>query len=171
MPKGSGPARGFLRQWWVIGGSFVIAEMRRPQLIVLDPEIARHLADHAAEHRWVVRPAKTLNAARELARDRRPTVAFLTFSPADPAAVALTAELHRAAPDTAVVAVSDEKLSEPDRAAWTAMLMDLGARYVLFPPLTKAVLEDLAGGLMPGTPLGPASPADGVIDLADQDEE
>ena len=28
------------------------------------------------------------------------------------------------------------------------MLFDLGARYVLFPPLTKPVLEDLASGLM-----------------------
>ena len=144
---------------------------RRPQIIVLDPAIARHLADHAAEHRWLLRTAKTLPAARELARDRRPTVAFLTFSPADPAAIALMAELHHRAPDTAVVAVSDEKLSEPDRAAWTAVLMDLGARYVLFPPLTKAVLEDLAGGLMPGTSLGPAASGDGVIDLADEDEE
>ncbi|MFO0799940.1 MAG: hypothetical protein U0804_20915 [Gemmataceae bacterium] len=145
--------------------------MRRPQLVTLDPEIARHLADAAAENGWLVRRAKSLTAARELARDRRATVAFLTFSPADPAAVALVAELHRAAPDAAVVAVSDEKLSEPDRAAWTAVLMDLGARYVLFPPLTKTVLEDLAGGLMPGTPLGPAAAREEVIDLADEDDE
>jgi DNA-binding response OmpR family regulator len=144
---------------------------KRPQLVVLDPEIARHLADHAAEHRWLVRHAKSLAAVRELARERRPTVAFLTFIPADPAAVALVAELHRAAPDAAVVAVSDEKLSEPDRVAWTAVLMDLGARYVLFPPLTKAVLEDLAGGLMPGGTPGPAAPGDEVIDLADEDDE
>jgi hypothetical protein len=85
--------------------------------------------------------------------------------------VALIAELHRVAPDAAVVAVSDEKLSEPDRAAWTAVLLDLGARYVLFPPLTQPVLEDLAGGLMPGTALGPAAPGDDVIDLADEDDE
>ncbi len=100
--------------------------MKRPQLVVTDPDIARHLADHAAENRWLLRTAKTLAAARELGRQRRPTVAFLTFSPADPAAVGLVAELHRTTPDTAVVAVCDEKLSEPDRAAWTAVLMDLG---------------------------------------------
>jgi len=146
---------------------------KRPQLVLLDPDgtVGRHLADTAAEHRWLVRPAKTLAAAREWAIDRRPTVAFLTFSPADPAAVELVADLHRAAPDTAVVAVSDEKLTEPDRAAWTAVLMDLGARYVLFPPLTKPVLEDLASGLMPGAAPGPAAPGDEVLDLADEDDE
>lgn len=145
--------------------------MKRPQLVVLDPEIARQLADHAAENRWLVRSAKTLFAARELTRDRRPTVVFLTFSPADPAVVELVADLHRTVPDTAVVAVSDEKLSEPDRAAWTAVLMDIGARYVLFPPLTKPVLEDLASGLMQGAVLGPAAPGEEVIDLADEDDE
>jgi len=146
---------------------------KRPQLVLFDSDgsVGRHLADLAAENRWLVRPAKTLAAARELARDRRPTVAFLTFSPADPEVVGLVAELHHSAPDAVVVAVSDEKLSEPDRAAWTAELMDLGARYVLFPPLTKPVLEDLASGLMRGGAHGPAAPGDGVIDLADEDDE
>jgi hypothetical protein len=144
---------------------------KRPQLVALDPEVAGRLSAVAADNGWLVRHAKSLTAARELARDRRATVAFLTFSPAAPAVVALVAELHRAAPDVAVVAVSDEKLSEPDRAAWTAVLMELGARYVLFPPLRQPVLEDLASGLMPGTPLGPAAVGDEVIDLADEDDE
>jgi hypothetical protein len=148
---------------------------RRPQLVLLDPDggIGRYVADLAAESRWLVRPARTPAAALELARDRRPTVVFATFSPADPAAVSVVADAHRLAPDAAVVAVSDEKLAETDRAAWTAVLFDLGARYVLFPPLTKSVLEDLAAGLMAaatGGPLGAAAPGDDVIDLADEDE-
>ncbi|HEX4611852.1 MAG TPA: hypothetical protein VH092_26895 [Urbifossiella sp.] len=151
---------------------------RRPQLVVLevDGRIGRQLAEFAAENRWLVRPARTPAAALDLVRDRRPTVLFVPFDPAaaEPAAVALVADVHRLAPDAAVVAVSDEKLSEADRAAWTAVLFDLGARYVLFPPLTKPVLEDLASGLMAvatGIALGPPAPGDGVIDLADEDDE
>lgn len=149
---------------------------RRPQVVVLEaePHVAHHLAELAAENRWLVRPARTATAARDLARDRRPTVAFVEFRPADPAAVALVADLHRVAPDAGVVAVSDEKLSEADRAAWTAALLDLGARYVLFPPLTKPILEDLASGLMAvaaGTKPGAPAAGDEVIDLADEDDE
>ena len=149
---------------------------RRPQFVLLEADgaVARQLADLAAENRWLVRPARTPAAALDLARDRRPTVAFVQFRPADPAAVSLVADVHRLAPDTAVVAVCDEKLSEPDRAAWTAVLFDLGARYVLFPPLTKPILEDLASGLMAtatGGALGAAAPGDEVIDLADEDDE
>jgi hypothetical protein len=149
---------------------------RRPQLVLLDPDgtVGRQLADLAAENRWLVRPARTPAAALELARDRRPTVAFVSFHPADPSAAALVADIHRLAPDAAVVAVSDEKLSEPDRAAWTAVLFDLGARHVLFPPLAKPALEDLATGLMAaatGGVLGAAAPGDEVIDLADEDDE
>jgi hypothetical protein len=148
---------------------------RRPQL-VLDPDgtVGRLLADLAAESRWLVRPARTPAAALDLARARRSTVAFIQFRPADPAVVALVADLHRRAPDVAAVAVSDEKLSEADRAAWTAALFDLGARYVLFPPLAKPALEDLASGLMAaatGDVPGAATPGDEVIDLADEDDE
>jgi hypothetical protein len=147
--------------------------IRRSQIVVFDADgtIGRQLADVAAENRWLVRPTRTPAAALELARDRRSTVVFTRFSPADAATVTLVADIHRMAPDVAVVAVSDEKLPEPERAAWTAVLFDLGARYVLFPPLTKPVLEDLASGLMPGAALGTAAPGDDVIDLADEDDE
>jgi biotin carboxyl carrier protein len=47
-----------------------------------------------------------------------------------------------------VVAVSDLKFNDADRVAWTAALFDLGARYALFPPLTKPVIEDVVSGLM-----------------------
>ena len=59
----------------------------------------------------------------------------------------LIADTRRDWPDVPIVAVSDVKLSDADRIAWTAALFDLGARYVLFPPLTKPVLEDVVSGL------------------------
>ena len=107
-----------------------------------------------------------------------------------PAALKLIADVRRTCADVPVVAVSDVKLNDADRVAWTAALFDLGARYALFPPLTKPVLEDVVSGLMaaavrrvvgdapeakPGAPAAPkpkprrARAKDEVIDLADED--
>ena len=67
---------------------------------------------------------------------------------ADPGPLGLVATVCRLAPDVPTVAVSDVKLGDADRAAWAAAVADLGARVVLFPPLTRPVLEDAVGGLM-----------------------
>ena len=40
------------------------------------------------------------------------------------------------------------KLNDDDRAHWTALAFDLGARYVTFPPLFRQNLEDIVSGLM-----------------------
>jgi hypothetical protein len=142
--------------------------------VTLEPDgwVGRQLAELAAENRWTVRPVRTPSAALTYARQRRPTLVFVHVEPGadDPAAVALVADVHRVAPDAAVVAVSDMKLTEADRAAWTAVLFDLGARYVLFPPLSKPVLEDVAIGLMAAAGGAPPQPGE-VIDLADEDDE
>ena len=66
----------------------------------------------------------------------------------DPAAFALIADIHRQNPDVPTIAVSDTKLPDAERTAWTAALFDLGAAFVLFPPLSKSVLEDAATGLL-----------------------
>jgi hypothetical protein len=168
--------------------------MRAPQLVVVEADgwIARHLGDLAAEGAWLVRDTRGAGAALSLVRERRPCVLIVQVELAEdkPAALGLIADARRACPDVPVVAVSDVKLSDADRVAWTAALFDLGARYVLFPPLTKPVLEDVVSGLMAAairrvvgaapSELGPsaapskpkprrAKPADEVIDLADEE--
>jgi hypothetical protein len=155
--------------------------MRHPQLVIVEADewIARQLAPLAGESRWLVRQPRKTDAALALARDGRPTVLFVQVEPGGekPEAFALIADAHRLAPDAAVVAVSDLKLSDADRVAWTAVLLDLGARYVLFPPLSRPVLEDVASGLMAAAvrrvvggdaPPAAAPPAEDVIDLADE---
>ncbi len=156
--------------------------MRAPQVVVVEYDgwIARHLAD----------------AAAALAGERSPCVLVVQVELAEdePAALRLIADVRRTAPDVSVVAASDVKLSDADRVAWTAALFDLGVRYVLFPPLTRPVLEDVVSGLMgaairrvlgdkppgaekPAAPPTPKAkpkprrpkPADDVIDLADED--
>jgi hypothetical protein len=157
--------------------------MRFPQIIVFEHDgwLAKQLRELAGESRWLVQGARTVDAALSLAA-RRPTVLLVLFEPgADkPEPLQLVADVHRAAADTPVVAVADVKLPDAERAAWTAALFDLGARLVLWPPLTKPVLEDVVSGLMSATirrVLGvatrPSSQGRGeaVLDLADEGAE
>lgn len=126
--------------------------MRAPQIVVVEYDgwIARHLSDLAAECAWLVRDTRGAEDARSFVRERGPCVLIVQVEPADdkPEPLRLIADVRRTSSDVPVVAVSDVKLSDADRIAWTAALFDLGARYVLFPPLTKPVLEDVVSGLM-----------------------
>jgi DNA-binding response OmpR family regulator len=166
--------------------------MRAPQVIVLEPDgwIARHLSDIATESAWLVRGIRGIDSALPLARERGPSVLIVQVELAEDksASLRLIADIRRACPDVPVVAVSDAKMSDVDRVAWTAALFDLGARYVLFPPLTQPVLEDVVSGLMAAAmnrvigdsadtstarkvvkPKPRRSKEEEVIDLADED--
>lgn len=155
--------------------------MKHPQVVVLafDEWLGKQLRELAAEARWLVRETRQAAACLGLARDPRPTVLLVQADPHDDAAaaLALVADVHRMAPDVATVVVSDVKLAEDDRVAWTAVALDLGARYVLFPPLSRPVIEDIVSGLMaaavrralPADPVAPARPAEpAAIDLAEE---
>jgi DNA-binding response OmpR family regulator len=171
--------------------------MRAPQVVVVEADgwIARHLSDLATEGEWLVRGTRGVDTALAFVRERRPCLLIVQVELAEdkPAALKLIADARRECSDVPVIAVSDVKLSDADRVAWTAALFDLGARYVLFPPLTKPVIEDVVSGLMtaairraigdsPPEAEAPASapkpkakpkkrtkPADEVIDLADEE--
>lgn len=158
--------------------------MRFPHLIILDPdgELVRLLADRAGEHRWLVRTPRTSDNALSFAQERRPGVLFVRVEPGDDKAAPFTliADAHRLCPDVPVVAASGAKLPDADRVAWSAVLMDLGARFVLFPPVSRSVLEDVTSGLMASSvrrvvggdvPPPPRPAAEKVIDLADEDLE
>lgn len=151
--------------------------MRAPQIVVLEAEswIAKQLRELAGESRWLMHAPRSAGAVLALLR-RQPAVVLVQFEPAEekPAPLGLIAELHRRAPDVPVVAVADVKVPDAERAAWTAAILDLGAAYVLFPPLTKPVLEDVVSGLMAaairrsaGHAPEPAR-AQPVLDLADE---
>jgi hypothetical protein len=130
--------------------------MRSPQIILWEADgwIARQLRELAQENRWLLRSVRTAGRVRQLlAPGQFCAICLIQFEPwaERSEAVELIAELHLRYPDVPVVAVSDVKLSEAERSAWTAALFDLGAYYVLFPPLTRPVLEDLVSGLMAAT--------------------
>lgn len=146
----------------------------KPQLVIHDPDdwLARQLADLAAESRWVVRLPKTAKATLGFLHPSRPTLLFTRIDPHEDSgdSCKLVADANRLAPDATIVGVSDVKLPDADRLAWTAVLFDLGCRYVLFPPLTKPVLEDVASGLMASSVHRLGTEAEDVIDLADHDD-
>ncbi len=157
--------------------------MKSPRVIVLELDgwLARQLRELAAESRWLIRAVRGVDTALSHVLERSPAVLLVQFEPSDEKTqpLALIADVHRLAPDVPVIAVADSKLPDAERAAWTAALLDLGARYVLFPPLTKSVLEDVVSGLLTAAirrvvgeesvgALPPLRPAEAVIDLADE---
>jgi hypothetical protein len=165
--------------------------MRSPQIVIFEADgwLAKQLRELAGENRWLVQSVRSTDTALSLAR-RQPAVLLVQFEPAEdsPVPLQLIADIHRLAPDTPVVAVADVKLPDGERAAWTAALFDLGARFVLLPPLTKPVLEDVISGLMTATirrvigeipPPFPSrtdrgkrrEPGEPVVDLADEGAE
>jgi hypothetical protein len=145
--------------------------MKRPQIVILgfDDWLAKQLRSLAADERWTLHDLRQPAAVKNLLAAFDPTFLLLQVDPQADASpgLALLAELHTTRPEIPAVVVSDGKLPEEERAAWTAAVMDLGAVYVLFPPLTGPVLEDLAGGIM--ATLAPR--ASGVIDLAEEPPE
>jgi DNA-binding NtrC family response regulator len=156
--------------------------MKHPQVIVLDKDdwCAKQLRELAAEGRWLVRTVRGIDTAKSMLTERSPAVLLVQFELDEEKAsrLAFVAQMHRDAPDVPVVAIADAKLPDADRAAWTAAVLDLGARYVLFPPITKPILEDVVSGLMTATirrvvgedavfsPLTKSPRDDEVIDLA-----
>ena len=63
----------------------------------------------------------------------------------------LLSTIRERVPDCPVALFSDVKFEPATRAALAGLAYDLGARYVLFPPLMPGSVEDLAEGLMEST--------------------
>lgn len=143
--------------------------MKFPLVLVcaFDDWLATQLRELVAERRWVLREVRQA-AAWVAAADRTPCVAVLQadFTADTPTASQAVAALHRRNPDADVVVVCDTKMGDDDRPRWAAAVLDLGARLVLFPPLTKAAVEDAVSGLMTVRVNRPPEPAPAAIDLA-----
>jgi hypothetical protein len=149
--------------------------MKVPQVVILESDgwLAKQLRDLSAESRWLIQATRSRENALALVRQRRPVVLIVQIEPSDEKLepVTLIGDVHRMAADVPIVVVSDVKLPDAERSAWTAALLDLGARYVCFPPLMRPVLEDVVSGLMHAAirrVVGPSASGSGeVLDLAD----
>ena len=126
--------------------------MKVPQVVLfaLDDWLGNQLRELVNEHRWLLREVRQLGAFAGQFAERRPSIAILQLDWRDvrPDLAEVIVRLARNHPEIAIVAVVDTKIPEDHQAEWTAALLDLGCRWVLYPPLTRALLEDLLSGWM-----------------------
>lgn len=151
--------------------------MKSPLLLLRAPDdwLPTQLREWAADRKWLVRALSQWGAFAAAVEPRRPCVAFLHADLASDAWAVALADLHRRHPDAAAVVVSDTKLSDDLRASVTAAAVDLGARFVLFPPITRQALEDVASGLaevvLARVTAASSPDAEPVLDLREGDFE
>ena len=147
--------------------------MKRPTLVLrcLDDWAAQQLQPLAATQQWKLVELQRLSAWAELFDPFQPMVGFLQTNLTDDkgAEIAALVAVAKRCPLLPVVVLSDVKLPVDDRALWTAMFLDCGASLVLYPPLTRTMLEEAARGLMQErlTTLRLTTPIDLAMELAD----
>jgi len=126
--------------------------MKFPRVVVwaFDDWLANQLREAVTERKWVLQSVRTHAEWVKATGTHGPCVAVVQADPTGESEkqLAEVGELYRTNPDTDVVLVCDVKLNDEDRPPWTAAALDLGARLVLYPPLTQTVLEDAVVGLM-----------------------
>jgi CheY-like chemotaxis protein len=143
--------------------------MKLPQVVVYESDgwLAGQVRRLTAEHKWLLRESRHADACLALLAAARPTVLLLKLERELLDGLSLLARVSDAAPDCPVVLVSDVKMDGADqRAQLSTLAFDLGARYVLFPPLQQPVIEDLVSGLMAATTRRTVGWADGDADDA-----
>jgi chemotaxis response regulator CheB len=128
--------------------------MKHPQVVVFESDgwLADQVRRLAGENAWLVRESRRADACLNLLEDSRPTVLLLRLERELLDGLTLLSQVTERAPDCPVVLVSDVKMEGAEqRAQLSALAFDLGARYVLFPPLQQPVIEDLVAGLLGAT--------------------
>ena len=125
--------------------------MKHPHVVVYESDgwLADQVRRLAGEHAWLVRESRHADACLALLADGRPAVLLLRLERELHDGLTLLSQVAERAPDCPVVLVSDVKMEGAEqRAQLAALAFDLGARYVLFPPLQQPVIEDLVAGLL-----------------------
>lgn len=125
--------------------------MRYPQIVVIanDPWLAKQVQRLAQENSWLVREARHPQSCLALIDEPRISLVLLQLADHLPASFQLIVDVHRTNPATPIVVVCDQKMeSATQREQLTCLAFDLGASYVLFPPLQQPVIEDISAGLM-----------------------
>ncbi len=128
--------------------------MKLPQIVLYESDgaLAGQVRRLAGENSWLVRESRDPDACVKLLADSRPTILLLKLERELHDGLALLTRVSERAPDCATIVVSDVKMEGAEqRAQLSALAFDLGARYLLFPPLQQPVIEDLVSGLMAAT--------------------
>ncbi len=119
--------------------------MRFPQIVVFESDgvLAANLQPLAKETRWLVREPKQVPACLDLLRESGPKVLLLRLGRHLIRELTLLDEASSTNADVPVIVVCDN-----DDPALLSVAMDLGASYVLMPPLTRHILPELIEKVM-----------------------
>lgn len=120
--------------------------MRHPQVVIFegDGTLARRLASLWERQRWAVREPRRLEGCFDLLRQPLASVFVLRLNPKDLVnELTLLDWVTAETPAVASVVVADT--TDPELIG---LLWDLGARFVLVPPLSWDLLEPTIIGLM-----------------------
>ena len=123
--------------------------MRQAQIITygLDPSVTGRLQKFAQDHGVWVRETQQIRACRNLLREGDTVVLIVMLGKDVIEELSLVERIGRAAPDIAVIVVSDA-----DNPALASLAWDLGAICVLTPPQPVELLPDIVLKRLTGEP-------------------
>ncbi len=121
--------------------------MRRAQVIIYEPDdrLTQMLRAHGAAQGWWLRPVRHAARVESLLRPGEASVVILKTGRDLEREFALLEAISRAFSEVATVVVGDA-----DQPALAGLAWDLGARFVLFPPLPREQLTEIVAMLMTG---------------------
>lgn len=119
--------------------------MRHPQIVVYESDgtLARHLTETVGQHKWLLREARQTPACLNLVRRRGPTTLVVKVGRNVERELSLINAARRMAPAVPMAVVSDV-----DDGILEALLYDLGASFVLQPPLSSSRFVELVERMM-----------------------
>jgi hypothetical protein len=131
--------------------------MRRAQVLVYetDGRLADLLRELARKRDWWLRELRQASRVLGLLQPGQTSVVVLKLGRDLERELGLLEQISWLYPDTATVVVGDA-----DNAALADLAWDLGARFVLLPPLPRAHLPEIVASLMlaPAVESGPTDP-------------
>ena len=128
--------------------------MRHPQIVIYESDgfLASQIEGLARENRWVVRESRHADVCLSFLQQASPVVLLIKLGPKPLDDLSLLDGVRERIPDCPALVFGDVKFEGAEqRAAIAGLAYDLGARYVMFSPLTRALIEDLVAGLMAAT--------------------
>jgi DNA-binding NarL/FixJ family response regulator len=119
--------------------------VRHPQILVYqaDARVTALLEPVAEAARWRLRKPSDLAECLEMLPRGGPSVLVIRLGRDLEGELVTLERVCRLFPDAAVVVVG-----EADQAALASLAWDLGARFVLFPPMSAELLAGVVTGLM-----------------------
>ncbi len=128
--------------------------MQQPQVLVygIEGRLAEQLHELGEQRRLWIREVKHLKACRSLLRTARPAVLVIRLGRDVEKELALLSHVHDLFPETATVVLGDA-----DNAALAGLAWDLGASYVLLPPMPAEALPGIIVTILSSQDSPPAS--------------